>query len=420
MKAYITQGTGVSQTLQGADDNVVPVYDSLADAQIDLSNIEEGQIIGTKDEIGTSEILTNVEAQVDKYAENLMQSYGQVIGSYLATENNNATPQGYLLADGRDTTGTEDELLRKYPLLYAYLGNSNVLPYKSNMDSLSNTPDIAITTRSDYRPLGVQYVSDLGTYFNELGLDHSGDGFPYDGYLFIETYHWYYLWIEDVDGTIKGYMVATRDDTQSTMWLPIKKGQKIYGWNRNGAGTPTPDTTFTQSVYTKIYIWYAKTLQYIKAVSGIETPSTEASEVVDAITNATSLLEQDIQDNIGTYATDAVNAIVNDKTVLAEAANNYTQAVVANTQFTDSLLNYEEIWFYSRRSASATNDFLPLFKVTHEQMVDMCNMTGSYSILIPSYGTEYRQMKFNSTGDVVTAVAGGVCVYKVIGYRKRS
>jgi hypothetical protein len=29
-------------------------------------------------------------------------------------------------------------------------------------------------------------------------------------------------------------------------------------------------------------------------------------------------------------------------------------------------------------------------------------------------------MKFNSTAEVVTAVAGGECVYKVIGYRKRS
>ena len=35
---------------------------------------------------------------------------------------------GWLYLDGRDTTGTEDELETVYPGLYEYLGNSNVLP----------------------------------------------------------------------------------------------------------------------------------------------------------------------------------------------------------------------------------------------------------------------------------------------------
>ena len=35
---------------------------------------------------------------------------------------------GWLYLDGRDTTGTSDELSSKYPLLYSYLGNTNVLP----------------------------------------------------------------------------------------------------------------------------------------------------------------------------------------------------------------------------------------------------------------------------------------------------
>lgn len=35
---------------------------------------------------------------------------------------------GWLYLDGRDTTGTDEELYTVYPKLYEYLGNSNVLP----------------------------------------------------------------------------------------------------------------------------------------------------------------------------------------------------------------------------------------------------------------------------------------------------
>ena len=38
-----------------------------------------------------------------------------------------SSPSGYLYCDGRDTTGTSEELSTHYPLLYAYLG-SNILP----------------------------------------------------------------------------------------------------------------------------------------------------------------------------------------------------------------------------------------------------------------------------------------------------
>ena len=47
---------------------------------------------------------------------------GTVIAMYKKT-----SPSGFLYLDGRDTTGTADELSTHYPLLYAYLG-SNVLP----------------------------------------------------------------------------------------------------------------------------------------------------------------------------------------------------------------------------------------------------------------------------------------------------
>ena len=48
---------------------------------------------------------------------------GTIIAQYKKTN-----MAGYLYLDGRDTTGTADELQTVYPALYAYLGNTNVLP----------------------------------------------------------------------------------------------------------------------------------------------------------------------------------------------------------------------------------------------------------------------------------------------------
>lgn len=51
---------------------------------------------------------------------------GNPVGSLLHTYKK-SNPSGYLYCDGRDTTGTSEELSTHYPLLYAYLG-TNVLP----------------------------------------------------------------------------------------------------------------------------------------------------------------------------------------------------------------------------------------------------------------------------------------------------
>ena len=54
-------------------------------------------------------------------------SNGVPVGAVMAFAQG-TTQKGWLLADGRDTTGTADELHTHYPALYTYLGNSNVLP----------------------------------------------------------------------------------------------------------------------------------------------------------------------------------------------------------------------------------------------------------------------------------------------------
>ena len=51
---------------------------------------------------------------------------GAPVGTVIAMYKK-SNPSGFLYLDGRDTTGTSEELSTHYPLLYAYLG-SNVLP----------------------------------------------------------------------------------------------------------------------------------------------------------------------------------------------------------------------------------------------------------------------------------------------------
>ena len=48
MKQFITNGTGSSQTLDDVQNEKLPVYDTIEDAQDDLANLTVGQIISTK------------------------------------------------------------------------------------------------------------------------------------------------------------------------------------------------------------------------------------------------------------------------------------------------------------------------------------------------------------------------------------
>ena len=50
MKLLFTEGIGASQTTTNAQDEKIPVYETKTAAEADLSNLEVGQIIATKDE----------------------------------------------------------------------------------------------------------------------------------------------------------------------------------------------------------------------------------------------------------------------------------------------------------------------------------------------------------------------------------
>ena len=48
-KEFYTTGTGSNQALHSSQNEKIPIYDTVADAEADLSNLEEGMLIGTKD-----------------------------------------------------------------------------------------------------------------------------------------------------------------------------------------------------------------------------------------------------------------------------------------------------------------------------------------------------------------------------------
>lgn len=50
MKTFRTVGSGASQTTEPIENNKIPVYETKTAAENDLSNLEVGQIIATKDE----------------------------------------------------------------------------------------------------------------------------------------------------------------------------------------------------------------------------------------------------------------------------------------------------------------------------------------------------------------------------------
>lgn len=62
-KEFYTNGTGLSQTLNPSDESKIRIYDSKADADLDLANIAENEIVATKagESEGVVEVVDTVE-----------------------------------------------------------------------------------------------------------------------------------------------------------------------------------------------------------------------------------------------------------------------------------------------------------------------------------------------------------------------
>ena len=121
MKTFSTSGTGSEQTLSEIESDKIPIYNSVADAEADLTNLKEGQIIAIIT-IGAERLAYVVNENGTKKIKDLTANTGTgaPVGTFIA-QYKKVPMSGYLYCDG----STFDETA--YPALYLYLG-TNVLP----------------------------------------------------------------------------------------------------------------------------------------------------------------------------------------------------------------------------------------------------------------------------------------------------
>lgn len=238
-------------------------------------------------------IASQVEALTNKVA-----YCGQPVGHTMFMANNNVTPTGYLKCDGRDTTGTSDELETHYPLLYAYLGNTNVLPSITDGVVHKQAPDIALMSNAHSATYPYSWHKDLLVYSTATPAERKNwcIKFEHDGFVDIESDDWFTVYIGDEEGNLVAtYLGGVHDNASNSTNFPVKKGQQILTINRESSINLN---TFYFGDYSHIFVWYYDNYAYIKGVSGIEDGSTEATEVANAIAQATDSIERNAEDYI--------------------------------------------------------------------------------------------------------------------------
>lgn len=120
MKLLFTEGIGASQTTTNAQDEKIPVYETIDDASADLANLEVGQIIATNDK--GSELSAPVDAVEDGNMKavtsnavadglNEVMPAGTILPGMWQT-----APKGFLLCDGATYQTSQ------YPKLASVLG----------------------------------------------------------------------------------------------------------------------------------------------------------------------------------------------------------------------------------------------------------------------------------------------------------
>lgn len=403
----------------GGSGSSITVYDTLQELEDDLPNHNVGDVLAVDSDyfIDKERILDDITTLAhDEILNILKEAVSVPIGTILSIPSSSVVA-GYLQCNG----STFDEL--NYPFLYSAL-RTNRLPKKWNAEEWVINQEILTEETFFGKPVYSFSFYDDRTRTNSWAvcMPNGETYFPYEHnikrIISVEcssshntTYrngtvgtHIYQITNTVLDSTTQEYIPS------ATSQLYIYYGNQNY-WSAT-------DRVLRTIYYTKIeddetrFRW-----KYIKAISGVEEE--ESATVVNAIQVAEEGLEQTVRDTADSIMAAAIDNYFKEY-VLAEATvtpTSGTQAVNANTVFNDSLLNYRTIRFYMKRSTGST-DYIPHYEVTHEEMVNICARNTNYSLMIPGYASEYRQMTFNAGGTVCTAVAGSECCYKVIGIGK--
>ena len=139
-KEFYTEGTGSNQVLHSSQTEKIPVYDSQQDAESDLANLAEGQIVGTKEgKFDIDEMKNYIRKQ------NVLSDWESIT---ISTNSNNPTvfdKDGFLLiADVKDNKvhiNNEFEvwLGRSQPSGVYNVSNSVTIPVKIGDQIYINT-----------------------------------------------------------------------------------------------------------------------------------------------------------------------------------------------------------------------------------------------------------------------------------------
>ena len=143
-------------------------------------------------ELSGNEMIPIWQGETKKVSVATLASSGIPVGAVMPFANG-TTSEDWLLCDGRDTTGTTDELQTHYPALYTYLGNSNVLPdYRECV--LVGVGENTTDTIADHDPYTLGEFKDdqiqniTGQYTSVLKNDSEGSGAIKA--IHIGTYKW--------------------------------------------------------------------------------------------------------------------------------------------------------------------------------------------------------------------------------------
>lgn len=163
-------------------------------------------------ELSGTEMIPIWQGETKKVSVATLASSGIPVGAVMPFANG-TTSEDWLLCDGRDTTGTADELQTHYPALYTYLGNSNVLPAQFDHSKLSDWEAITIPTT-------------VATAMTMM----------YDGYITCGAGRdtSIFMYVDGHEEAISS--CRTRDYSEPSInGFPFKKGQSIYVRVENGS-----------------------------------------------------------------------------------------------------------------------------------------------------------------------------------------
>jgi hypothetical protein len=152
MKQFITDGIGSSQTLDDVQNEKLPVYDTIEDAQDDLANLAVGQIISTKS-------INDVEyGDVVEYVNNYLDGMftrSQNDSSWVNVTSSMSTQSGY------SSLSVYARRKDNFVEVKAFWSSSN--------GSSTATTGVATGLPAKYRPTGSQDISVAAYGYSQNG-----------------------------------------------------------------------------------------------------------------------------------------------------------------------------------------------------------------------------------------------------------